>query len=122
MKIKALECKELKIPFNVSFQHSSARRNKTESILVQCHTYADVTGIGEGCPRNYVTGETIDSALAFFSKNQAQWSEISSLDDLADWISIHRNEIDTNPAAFSAIEISILMRYRSKETLVLNLC
>ena len=66
MKIADLEIRKLEIPFKVSFKHASAERSATESILVTAVSDCGQTGYGEGCPRSYVTDESIDSAIAFF--------------------------------------------------------
>lgn len=108
MKIREIEIEELKIPLKVSFQHSTASRSETESVLVTVHTDAGNTGLGEGCPRKYVTGESIATALDFFNMYQSELICISSVNDLAEWASAHQIEIDINPAAFSAVEISLL--------------
>jgi len=108
MKIQKFEIQELNIPLKVSFQHSTATRNETESVLVKAHTDAGNIGLGEGCPRSYVTGESITTALDFIAEHQSELARISSVVDLTEWVSIHESDIDTNPAAFSAIEISLL--------------
>ncbi len=108
MKIHEFKIEELKIPFKVSFQHSTASRSETESVLVKAHTDTGNTGLGEGCPRSYVTGESIGTALDFFGKYQSELVYISSVNELTEWASTYRVEIDSNPAAFSAIEISLL--------------
>ena len=79
MKIKNLDIKELNIPFNVSFKHSSAERNTTEAVLVTIESENGNVGYGEGCPRVYVTGETVDSALKFFSEHKLSIQNIESV-------------------------------------------
>ena len=108
-----LEARTFQTPMRVSFRHASANRSKTASIIVLAHsTEAEgmaLTGIGEGCPRRYVTGESLESANAFIVRHQAELEEgIDSLDTLKAWLSAHENEIDDNPAAFSALEGALL--------------
>lgn len=108
MKIIDLEIKNLDIPFKVSFDHSSASRTTTEAILVTVTTKNGNQGIGEGCPRSYVTGETLESAHLFFNAHRDDFLGLSSLDELKDWITHHQTQIDQNPAAFCAVEIALL--------------
>lgn len=108
MKICEFEIEELNIPFKVAFQHSTISRNETESVLVRTRSQAGNIGLGEGCPRNYVTGESVGTAQEFFSKYRSDLIFIRNIKDLTEWASSHRVEIDSNPAAFSAIEVSLL--------------
>ena len=54
----------LRIPFNVSFQHTTKSRTTGESIVVRLEGADGTVGYGEGSPRSYVTGETIPGAIA----------------------------------------------------------
>ena len=67
-KIKKIEFSELNIPFNVTFSHASASRESTQSIWVKVTTTRGLTGYGEGCPREYVTGESLESVKRFIGK------------------------------------------------------
>jgi len=87
---------------------ASATRSETENIV--CIAERDgLTGYGEGCPRSYVTGETIASASEFLDVHRDELvSDIDDLSGLRAWIDAHRQAIDANPAAFAAIEIALL--------------
>jgi len=53
-----------RLPLRQAFEHFAASREINEGLLVVL-TLADGTvGLGEGVPRSYVTGETVESALA----------------------------------------------------------
>lgn len=109
MKIKSLRIHSLNIPFKVNFKHNTAQRAKTQSILVSTETLKGNDGRGEGCPREYVTKESIQSCLAFFRKHQEDiLKNIHSLDDIEKWMLRNTKEIDGNPAAWCAIELSLL--------------
>lgn len=108
MQLSSLAIEDLHIPFKISFQHSSAVREKTESILVRAETKSNIQGIGEGCPRHYVTGETLETAHAFFNQYHSDFMNIENLQDLKNWIQNHQIEIDKNPAAFCAVELALL--------------
>ena len=108
MKITQLEIKELDIPFNIDFKHSAAERNMTESVLVKAKSVAGHHSLGEGCPRSYVTGETVGRAIAFFEKYRSSIQQIGSLSDLRVWMANHKDEIDNNLAAWCAVELALL--------------
>ena len=50
------------IPFNFSFGHGAAKRKTSDSFLLVLKTDDGKIGIGEGLPRSYVTGETLNSS------------------------------------------------------------
>ncbi len=94
--------------FRMRFAHGSATRSETENVI--CVARGDgLTGYGEGCPRGYVTGETIGSAARFFGAHRADLeSGVHDLPGLRAWIAAHEDAIDANPAAFAAVEIALL--------------
>lgn len=102
-----LTMKSLEIPFRVEFQHSSASRAATETVLVTIK-HQDKEFLGEGCPRAYVTGETVETALVFFESFKTDFEQLESLNDLRVWMEEHPEEIDRNPAAFCAVEMALL--------------
>lgn len=110
MKIERLKMALLEIPFKASFKHASAERSKTASVWVEAHSHSDgPVGYGEGCPREYVTGENLQSAVDWFDcHRQSIITEISSLESLKIWIDNHSQAIDQNPAAWCAIELALL--------------
>ncbi|WP_428236589.1 mandelate racemase/muconate lactonizing enzyme family protein [Gracilimonas sp.] len=109
MNIDKLIIKPLEIPFNSSFEHSSAKRKKTQAVLVSARTKKGNTGLGEGCPRVYVTGETVYTCIDFFNKHAPEIKRhIHSISDLKNWVSHNKTLIDKNPSAWCAIELSIL--------------
>ena len=66
MKVIALDAAVVKLPFRFSFKHSLASRDSSENLIVRARIDdggKTFTGYGEGIPRDYVTGETIDSAM-----------------------------------------------------------
>jgi L-alanine-DL-glutamate epimerase-like enolase superfamily enzyme len=68
-----------------------------------------VTGHGEGCPREYVTGESLEQALSFVGRLRSSvLSEIHDLASLSEWMKRHEEDIDANPAAWCAIELALL--------------
>lgn len=109
MKITSLALEPLRIPFRVSFKHASAERNVTQSVLVIVRSEEGLMGFGEGCPRDYVTGETDASVVAFFTKHRdGIASTITDLLTLQEWSETNQRDIDNNPAAWCAIELALL--------------
>ncbi|MGH8508524.1 MAG: mandelate racemase/muconate lactonizing enzyme family protein [Gammaproteobacteria bacterium] len=109
MKIASLSLEPLRIPFRVSFKHASADRNVTQSVLVMARSGEGVTGYGEGCPREYVTGETDASVAAFFERHRVDlMAKVIDLPTLEEWRQVHGRDIDQNPAAWCALELALL--------------
>jgi muconate cycloisomerase len=64
MRVAELKTYHVRIPLRKPFRHASYTRTSTDNILVRCVLEDGTVGFGEGVPREYVTGETIDSAMA----------------------------------------------------------
>jgi L-alanine-DL-glutamate epimerase-like enolase superfamily enzyme len=109
MIIKSIHCYQLYIPFRTTFSHSSATRTKTESLWVEITSDTGLTGYGESCPREYVTGETLAGAIAWVSQHTtAVIQSVHRLEDLIDLEESCRTDIDRNPAAWCALELALL--------------
>ncbi len=90
-------------------RHASADRGATQNVIVEVRDERGRTGYGEGCPREYVTGESQHSALAFLTTHAADCTNAAeTLAGLKAWISAHASLIDENPAAFCALELALL--------------
>jgi muconate cycloisomerase len=61
--IVELTAYHVRIPLRKAIRHASHSRTETDNLLVRCVLENGSEGYGEGVPRDYVTGETIDSAL-----------------------------------------------------------
>lgn len=110
MRIQELQAISLEIPFKTSFKHASADRAKTASIWVEARaTHGGLVGYGEGCPREYVTGENLHSAIDWTNRYQPSIiNDIASLESLKAWVVKHEQAIDKDPAAWCAIELALL--------------
>ena len=109
VRIERLEVFSFPVPFNVVFRHASASRAQAENIIVAAHSDCGRVGYGEGCPRSYVTGETVAGGMAFVRDIASALADhVQDNESLCDWIHAHRDLIDKNPAAFCAAEIAIL--------------
>jgi L-alanine-DL-glutamate epimerase-like enolase superfamily enzyme len=90
------------------FKHASAERVATESIIVEIGENG-IYGYGEGCPRDYVTGETLQTAESFLLRHGREIAEAANdLCTLRSWINSHEALIDANPAAFCSVELAAL--------------
>ena len=65
MMLKTITTSLLRIPFRAAFRHASAERAVTETLWVEACSKDGFVGYGEGCPREYVTGENLNSAENF---------------------------------------------------------
>lgn len=107
--IHHIAVRRIEIPFRTSFRHSSALRSETAGLLVEATDSNGGTGYGEGCPRDYVTGETLDTAERFVDEHGRDIQQnIQGLDSLKAWMSANQAVIDKNPAAWCAVELSLL--------------
>ena len=108
MRIEQVRTFAFPVPFKVVFRHASATRSRAENVIVAAHG-AGRTGYGEGCPREYVTGETARGARDFIEAHaDAIMAEVDDVPGLRAWIATHREVIDRNPAAFCAIETAVI--------------
>lgn len=104
-----LEWKRLRIPFRSSFRHASASREDSYAVWVQIHDAKGHIGYGEGCPRPYVTGESMGSCHRFLQSFSGEIeSRIHDVDSLRNWVLTNRETIDKNPAAWCAMELALL--------------
>lgn len=109
MNLTGLVIKQIKIPFKVNFKHSSATRSTTQSIWIEATSEKGMVGYGEGCPREYVTNESIETALNFFTENKSDISHhVHDLEGLKSWTRTNKEKIDKNPAAWCAVELALL--------------
>ena len=109
MTIEALSARPLRIAFKQAFQHSNASRDAMQSVWVEASDSSGYTGYGEGCPREYVSGESLTSALTFITERSHQWCQgITDVHSLRDWVHSHRELVDQHPAAWTAVELALL--------------
>ena len=109
MRIQRLEVCSFPVPFRVVFRHASASRARAENLIVAAHSDSGHVGYGEGCPRHYVTGETVESGAAFVRQHaSAIIDSVTDVQGLKAWVAAYRDVIDRNQAAFCAIELALL--------------
>ena len=119
MKIKAINIGIVRLPFRFSFEHSLAARSYSRNIIVQVSILDNlgetVRGWGESVPRDYVTGETVESAFAMLKDKCAQRfinREFSTAQALAEIIceEFFALGLESTPAgaAWCALELALL--------------
>src|SRR5271163_4054243 len=64
MSISTLKLFKVAVPLKKVVRHASFERSVSENLVVRVTLADGVVGYGEGVPRSYVTGETLESAFA----------------------------------------------------------
>ena len=102
----------LTIPFSLAISHNLADRRESEAILIIAESDNGFTGVGEGTPRQYVTGETlpgcVDAAMEMGRQLiDRECDDIGGLNLLLDHVSMH-SRAQQNPSAWCAVELACL--------------
>ncbi len=114
MKIQRVDAFVIRLPFRFSFGHSIASRAYSDNLIVRVELEDGSVGFGEGIPREYVTGETIDGALAdvstFAAKLRGQEvGDFHGVKQLIHDLAIEEGlEQRRSGAAFCAVELALL--------------
>jgi len=103
----SLDVQVLRIPLRMPVSHASHTRAQGESIAVRARRGA-CEGVGEGCPRPYVTGEDTETSLAWLRRHEEALARVGSVDALEAFASAHAREIDACPGAWCAAESALL--------------
>jgi len=62
MKIVEADWSVVEIPMRISVEHALAERKVARNVIVRLKSDQGLQGFGEACPREYVTGESLESA------------------------------------------------------------
>lgn len=118
-RIVSIDLFAVDLPLRHPFKHAACERSSSESLFIKCITDHGVTGYGESLPREYVTGETRDSAYQLLRDRilpRLLDKSFDSLDEVKiflescdgkaplDWVSpncIH-------PSAWCAVDLALL--------------
>jgi L-alanine-DL-glutamate epimerase-like enolase superfamily enzyme len=94
------------IPFKIKFSHATFEREASSTLWVSL-TDQSHEGLGEACPRPYVTGETLESIQKFYADPRIlQFANTKTPEDLNQLILQERTWLDKNPSAFCALELA----------------
>lgn len=91
MRITKIVVYRVKLPLKIAFAHSRATRKEADNVVVEAITDAGVSGFGEGVPREYVTGETPESAMQYlarldYSALSGEWGSVAAgIERLREW-------------------------------------
>jgi len=69
MNIAELTAFVVRIPLRKKVKHASHTRTETENVIVRCTLEDGTVGYGEGVPREYVTGESANSAIDLLKRS-----------------------------------------------------
>jgi len=90
MKPAKVEVYYLEVPFKKSFEHASSKRDITGNLITKVILKDGTVGYGEGVPREYVTGETPDSATRILKKHfipKFEKQDFTYFGDCVEWFS-----------------------------------
>jgi muconate cycloisomerase len=117
LRLAAATIYALDIPFVESFRHSAKDRASCDSVVVRVVDESGTEGFGEGVPRPYVTGESVDFVVDHLAKRL--WPRIAGqeppavgengLDAVDEWIPLAETPgVIADNASRSALELAVL--------------
>ena len=120
MTIATLKLFKVAVPLKKVVRHASFERSVSENLVVRVTLSDGTAGYGEGVPRSYVTGETIETTFA--ALEAGDWSRIigrpSNFAEVVERVQgLTLPEIESDPrgmagnAARCALELAILDAY-----------
>ncbi len=88
MQIAELTAFHIRIPLRKPIRHASHMREYSDNIVVRCVLTDGTTGYGEGVPREYVNGDTIDLALSLLRRAHVlhHWQACASLEQVVEQV------------------------------------
>ncbi len=88
MQLRRLTAYHVRIPLKHTVRHASHSREETDSVVVQCELDNGAVGWGEGLPRPYVTGETIDNVWSLLADSDLSRQLGDPIENLAQAIAL----------------------------------
>jgi muconate cycloisomerase len=115
MRLVAATIYALRIPFVESFRHSTSERRWSDSVIVRVRDEIGTEGFGEGAPRPYVTGETVETTLEHLagelwpSVAEREVPPANDLEELEAFLpEIHVAEAIAPHASRAALELAVV--------------
>ena len=71
MSLRSIDIYHVAVPLKMKIRHASHERVTSDNLVVRATLDDGRVGYGEGVPRSYVTGETIETAFATLSRFDA---------------------------------------------------
>ena len=116
-RLVELQLFQLRLPFKRKFAHAAAQRSSTDTVVAAALLADGTVGYGEGLPRRYVTGETVESVLFNISDTLARHLEkvepktFADLLDLADNLPFTNEQGRIINSARCCVELALLDAY-----------
>jgi L-alanine-DL-glutamate epimerase-like enolase superfamily enzyme len=113
MIIKNVDIWHLNCKFRYPFKHKLATHTGSDNLVVRLTTDQGICGYGEGIPRDFVTGESLQASLNFLQHNAGpamlRFPAVSP-DTLLSSLRLFQDQcaIATSPGAFCALETAWL--------------
>ncbi len=127
MKVERVDVQIIRLPFRFAFTHSLAARDFSLNVIVRAQIgdgASSFVGWGESVPRDYVTGETAESAASFVEKMYAPAlidRRLGEPNELMGLLKEKFDEFDLNRvargSAWCALETAILDAYAKAKKL-----
>jgi muconate cycloisomerase len=118
MRISELTAYHVRIPLRRRIRHASHTRDENDTLVVRCRLGDGTEGWGEGLPRPYVTGESIDTAFEHLRQSNLPRQLGGDISDLAGAVALSERLTLTpegaggrgcfGNAARCAVEIAVL--------------
>ncbi len=110
--VTAIEVLTANLPFRFSFGHALAERSETTNVYVRLTLDDASVGYGEGVPREYVTGETLEAATSALTGRYGPalvGRELASLEDVSHAVDeATADDRELAPSARCALELALL--------------
>jgi L-alanine-DL-glutamate epimerase-like enolase superfamily enzyme len=112
--IASVDVLTVELPFRFSFGHALAERSSSTNVVVRVRLDDGSVGYGEGVPREYVTGETVDGAVTALSERLvpqvlgARLADPDTVAELLAGLSVTAPDGALQTAARCAVELAIL--------------
>ncbi len=88
MRVKQLEVYVVRLNLKRTVRHASYARRHTDNLVVRCRLDQGSEGWGEGVPREYVTGDTIESCLRLLEQGPLLKQLEQSFDNLREAVHV----------------------------------
>ncbi len=110
-----IEVMPLRVPLKLTFRHAGAARSEGKSIWVRAERNG-IEGFGEGCPRDYVAGDDLESSIRWIRENFSNGEvRFDTFDDVRNWTEKNSTLIDLYPSAWCAMEMALLDLFSREE-------
>jgi L-alanine-DL-glutamate epimerase-like enolase superfamily enzyme len=123
LKVVELTALRVRIPLKRAIKHASHTRTETDNLIIRCVLADGTEGFGEGVPREYVTSESVESAIELLKRSDLA-GQLKPCEDFAAAVAmIERVQPATVPgddrncqgnAARCALELALLDAYGRK--------